>query len=112
MNIRSLLLALLLLLPCILVGAQATESRQDQTITVVGMILSASSNLPKGTPDRWRIDLNDDMDAELTLLNAGANLPGNELIEAGIKVEVVITPLDLEKATYGLVRWVRVGLRR
>jgi len=118
MNYRPITFIALLLLPCVPLGARIAKSSppapqsQDQTITVAGIILSAAGSVPKGRPNQWKVDLDDDMDSDLTLLNSGAELAGNELIQAGLMVEAVITPLDVEKEIYGLVRWVRVGLRR
>ncbi len=117
MKLSYLLLALLLLLPVPVAASYLHQGSgmDDGTVTVVGMVLTKSNtrgkSRNKGTPNRWTIDLDNDMNADLTLVSMAEDLTGSELVREAIWAEVRITPLDLENETYGLVRWVKFGLR-
>lgn len=110
-----LALAAMLAAPLLPAAAPAQEVEQKPLLRVVGRILSHAhaETGKRGVPNRWQLDLNDDLVADLQLYAAGEGdeaPAGAALAKEGVVAEAVVVGSPEGSGIYRLIGWSRIGL--
>lgn len=93
-------------------SGKGQELDYEMSIRVVGRIMehSTTESGSKGVPNKFEVDLNDDLNLDLTIWRQGAAAVGTDLAEEGVVFEALVRPVEGEQDHYLLVRWLRFGL--